>query len=271
MVPYESLFGRKRRFPIHWDEIGEKKILNPTTVPWIEKAFEKVKLIHQRIRMAQSRQKSYADNRRKDLKLEIGDKMFLKITPLKASLMAEKRKNLQQRFVGLYKVIQHVGNVAYKLELPLNLSRIHNVFHVSILRKYHSDPSHMLQPKEVKIDENLSYEEKSVKLLDRKVKELKHKQIPLVKVLWRNHGIEEATWEVEEEIRKKYQELFINQIREAIYRRAAIGDPVCKGCGEEQETIEHTLLQCPLAQEIWKVAPLIWDGAKDQIGNFQRW
>ena len=113
--------------------------------------------------------------------------------------------------MGSYKVIQNIENVAYKLELPLSLSRIHDVFHVSIFKKYHPDPSHVLWSEEVKIDENLSYEEKSVKLLDRKVKELRHKQIPLVKVLWKNHGIEEAIWEVEEEIRKKYLELFVNQ------------------------------------------------------------
>ncbi|XP_027120467.1 uncharacterized protein [Coffea arabica] len=110
--------------------------------------------------------------------------------------------------MGPYKVIQRVGNVAYKLELLLSLSRIHDVFHVSILKKYHPDLSHVLRPKEVEIDENLSYEKKPVKLLDRKVKELRRKQIPLVKVLWRNHGIEEAIWEVEEET---YPELFLNQ------------------------------------------------------------
>ena len=81
--------------------------------------------------------------------------MFLKITPLKANLLAGKRKKLQPRFVRPYKVIQRVGNVAYKLELPLNLSKIHDVFHVSILKKYHPAPSHMLRLKEVEIKENL--------------------------------------------------------------------------------------------------------------------
>ena len=125
--------------------------------------------------------------------------------------MAGKGKKLQPKFVGLYKILERVGNVAYKLELPPSLSRIHNIYHVSILKKYHPDPSHVLQPKNIEIDEALAYEEKPVKLLDRKVKELRNKRIPLVKVLWRNHEIEEATWEVEEEIRKKYPDLFPNQ------------------------------------------------------------
>ncbi|XP_071906041.1 uncharacterized protein [Coffea arabica] len=105
---------------------------------------------------------------------------------------------------------KRVGMVAYRLELLPSLSRIHDVFHVSMLKKYYSDPSHILQPKEIEIDESLTYEEKPVQLLDRKVKELRNKQILLVKILRRNHGVEEATWEVEEEMQKKYPELFAN-------------------------------------------------------------
>ncbi|XP_027127764.1 uncharacterized protein [Coffea arabica] len=163
MAPYEALYGRKCRSPICWDEIDERKILDPTTVPWIEEAREKVKLIRQRIQTAQNRQKSYADNRRKDLEFAVGDQVFLKITPLK---------------------------------------------------KYHPDPSYVLQPENIEIDETLTYDDKPVKLLDRKVKELRNKRIPLVKVLWRNHGVEEATWEVEEQIRKKYPDLFPDQVLE---------------------------------------------------------
>ncbi|XP_071917027.1 uncharacterized protein [Coffea arabica] len=120
-------------------------------------------------------------------------------------------KKLQPKFVGPYKILQRVENVVYKLELPPSLSRIHNVFHVSILKKYHPDPSHVLQPENIETDEALTYEEKPVKLLDRKVTELRNKRIPLVKVLWRNHSIEKITWEIEEEIRKKYLDLFPNQ------------------------------------------------------------
>ena len=118
---------------------------------------------------------------------------------------------MQQRFVRPYRVIQRVGNIAYKLELPPSLSQIHDIFHVSMLKKYHLDPSHILQPENVEIDEALTYEGKPIKFLDSKVKELRNKQIPLVKVLWRNHGLEEATWKVEEEIREKYPYLFSNQ------------------------------------------------------------
>ena len=142
--------------------------------------------------------------------------------------MAGKEKKLQPRFVGPYKILQRVGNVAYKLELLPSLSRIHNVFHVFMLKKYHPNPSHVLQPKNVEIDEVLTYEERPVKLLDHKVKELRNKRIPLVKVLWKNHGVEETTWEIEEEIRKKYPDLFpeqgMNFVDEILLRRRGCED-----------------------------------------------
>ncbi|XP_071900971.1 uncharacterized protein [Coffea arabica] len=200
MAPYEALYGRKCQSPIYWDEVGEKRVLDPTAVPWIEDAYEKVKVICQRLQTAQSRQKSYANNRRKNLEFEVGDKIFLKVTPLR-SLMAGKGKKLQPRYAETFEILQRVGNVAYRLELPASLSRIHDVFHVSMLKKYHPDPNHVLNPEEINIDESLTYEDRPVRILDRKVKKLRTKQIPLVNVLWRNYEVEEAAWEVEEDIR----------------------------------------------------------------------
>mgnify|MGYP004722989935 CR=1 FL=1 len=88
------------------------------------------------------------------------------------------------------------------------MAKIHNVFHVSMLKKYHPDPSHVLQLEGIEVDESLTYEEGPVKILEREVKELRNKKIPLVKILWKNHGIEEATWELEEDMQRKYPELF---------------------------------------------------------------
>ena len=147
------------------------------------------------------------------------------------SLMAERGKKLQPRHGGPYKILQRLGNVAYKSERPPSVSRIHNIFHVSILKKYHPDLSHLLQPENIEIDEALTYEEKPVKLLDCKVKELRNKQILLVKILWRDHGIEEATWVIEEEIREKYLDLFPNQsmnfVDEILLRGRRCEDPNC--------------------------------------------
>ncbi|XP_071912339.1 uncharacterized protein [Coffea arabica] len=124
-APYEALYGRRCRSPIHWEEVGERKIIDPATIPWVEEAYERVKVIRQRLQTAQSRQKSYADHRRKDLEFEIGDKVFLRITPLKGKIRAGKGKKLQPRYIGPFNVLQRIGKVAYRLELPASLSRIH--------------------------------------------------------------------------------------------------------------------------------------------------
>ena len=124
----------------------------------------------------------------------------------------ERKKKLSPRFIGPYVILEKVGNVAYRLALPLELSSMHNVFHVSMLRRYISDPSHVLSQEPLALDPNLSYEERLVKILNKRVKELRNKKIHLVKVLWCNQSVEESTWELEDEMRKKYPELFGKQI-----------------------------------------------------------
>ena len=116
-------------------------------------------MIRQRLQTAQSRQKSYADNRRKDLEFEVRDKVFLRVTPLKGKTKAGKGKKLQPRYIGPFSILQRVGKVVYRLELPVCLSRIHDVFHVSLLKKYHPDPTRVLPPEDIELDESLTYEE----------------------------------------------------------------------------------------------------------------
>ncbi|KAA0045601.1 pol protein [Cucumis melo var. makuwa] len=149
---------------------------------------------------AQSRQKSYADVRRKDLEFEVGDKVFLKVAPMRGVLRFERRGKLSPRFVGSFEILEQIGPVAYRLALPPSLSTVHDVFHVSMLRKYVPDPSHVVDYEPLEIDENLSYTEQPVEVLAREVKTLRNKEIPLVKVLWRNHRVKEATWEREDDM-----------------------------------------------------------------------
>ncbi|KAL5539960.1 hypothetical protein UlMin_045183 [Ulmus minor] len=205
MAPYEALYGRKCRSPIHWDEVGERKLLGPEIV---QKTVDIVEKIRQRMKTAQSRQKSYADRRRKPLDFAIGDKVFLKVAPMKGVMRFGKRGKLSPRFVGPFEILERIGDLAYRVALPPAMSGIHNVFHVSMLRKYTPDPSHVLSYDTLDLRQDLTFEELSVKILDREEKELRRKKIRLVKVLWRNHEVEEATWEREDEMRAKYPHLF---------------------------------------------------------------
>ena len=205
MAPYEALYGRRCKTPICWDDADEKKLLGPELVM---KTADKVKVIWEKIKTAQDRQKSYVDNRRKDLEFEVGDMVFLKVTPWKGVIRFGKRGKLSPRYIGPYPIIERIGPVAYKLNLPDELSRIHNVFHVSMLRKYVYDPSHVLKDLPIHIEKNLTYEEQPVEILDRRDQVLRTKIIPLVKVLWRNQSYEEATWEREKDMRIQYPHLF---------------------------------------------------------------
>ncbi|CAN6716442.1 unnamed protein product [Malus baccata var. baccata] len=115
---------------------------------------------------------------------------------------------LSPRYIGPYVITERVGEVAYQLELPPELSKVHNVFHVSMLRHYISDPSHVIPPQPLEINPDLTYDEEPVTILDWKDKVLRNKTVNLVKVLWRNHSVEEATWETEDRMREMYPRLF---------------------------------------------------------------
>ena len=141
MAPYEALYGRKCRTPLCWTELSEKKVIGPDL---IQETEEKVKMIKERLKVATDRQKSYADMKRKDIRYEIGEKVFLKVLPWKKVMRFRKKGKLSLRFIGPYEVIEKMGIVAYRLELPLDLEKIRNVFHVLMLRRDRSDPSHVV-------------------------------------------------------------------------------------------------------------------------------
>ncbi|GAV71219.1 Chromo domain-containing protein [Cephalotus follicularis] len=115
---------------------------------------------------------------------------------------------LTPRFIGPFEILERVGPVAYRLALPPSLADVHNVFHVSMLRKYHPDPSHVLQWEPLELRTNLSFEEIPIRILDRRIKQLRSKTILLVKVLWQYQGVEEATWEREDDMQANYPQLF---------------------------------------------------------------
>jgi len=169
---------------------------------------ETIRRIREHIRVAQNQQKSYADKRRRPLEFQVGDKVFLKVSPTKGIKRFTVQGKLSPRYIGPYEIIEKLNLVPYRLDLPIELEHVHNVFHIFQLKKYISYPSHTIVSEPIEITENLVYEERLVQILDRRIKELRNKQIPLVKVLWTNHTSQEVTWETEEEMKVKYPHLF---------------------------------------------------------------
>ncbi|XP_050231288.1 uncharacterized protein LOC126680248, partial [Mercurialis annua] len=201
MAPYEALYGRKCRSPICWEEVGESKLSGAEI---IQITSEKVPLIKRRLETAFSRHKSYADPKRKDIEFLVGDFVFLRVSPMKGVVRFGVKGKLAPRYIGPYEISERIGAVAYRLVLPPDMSLVHPVFHVSMLRKCISDHSHVIVPQSVEIDQELSYEEQPVEIVDTQVRKLRNKEIPMVKVLWRNHSVEECTWETELDMRNRY-------------------------------------------------------------------
>ena len=185
--------------------MGEHQFYGPDV---IKEAEEKVKLIRERLKVAQSRQKSYADKHRRDLQFEVGDYVYLKVSPMRGVRRFGLKGKLSPRYVGPFRILERKGTLAYKLELPNQLSRIHDVFHVSQLRKCLREPSHHLTNWDIPLQDDLTYEERPAKILATEDRQLRNRTIRFCKVQWKNHSIREATWEKEEELREAYPNLF---------------------------------------------------------------
>ncbi|GJV93460.1 putative reverse transcriptase domain-containing protein [Tanacetum coccineum] len=154
------------------------------------------------------RQKSYANKRRKPLEFKVGDRVLLKVSPWKGVVRFGKKGKLAPRYVGPFEIIECVGKVAYRLKLPQELSCVHNMFHVSNLKKCLAEPDVQVPLDEIEIDENLHFVEEPIEIVERNVKKLKRRTIPLVKVRWNSRQGAEYTWEREDQFWKKYPHLF---------------------------------------------------------------
>ncbi|GKF84760.1 hypothetical protein Tco_0249658 [Tanacetum coccineum] len=158
---------------------------------------------------ARDRQKSYADLKRKPMELQVGDKVMLKVSHWKGVVRFGKRGKLNPRYVGPFKVLEKVGEVAYKLELPKELSRVHNTFHVSNMKKCHADEPLVVPLDGHHLDDKLHFVEEALEIVGREDKRLKQSRILLVKVRWNSKRGLEFTWEREDQFKKKYPHLFI--------------------------------------------------------------
>ncbi|GJV74322.1 putative nucleotidyltransferase, ribonuclease H [Tanacetum coccineum] len=205
-APFELLYGRKCRAPICWDEVGERLIEGPEL---IEITNEKVAVAKEKLKEARSRQKSYADKHRRDLEFQVGDRVFLKVSPFRGVKRFGIKGKLSPRFIGPFEILERIGEVSYRLALPPQLSHVHDVFHVSLLRGYHYHPLHVASYPFDQIQPDMSLSEEPESILDRQERVMRNKVIPFVKILWKNHPEREATWETEESMRASYPHFFM--------------------------------------------------------------
>ncbi|GJV74971.1 putative reverse transcriptase domain-containing protein [Tanacetum coccineum] len=189
-------------------KVGEAQRTGPEL---IQETTEKIVLIKQWMQAAQDRQKSYADRKRKPMEFEVGDMVMLKVSPWKGIVQFGKRGKLNPRYVGPFKVLAKVGKVAYKLELPQELSRVHHTFHVSNLKKCYADEPLVMPLEGIHVDDKLQFVEEPVEIMEREIKRLKQSRIPLVKVRWNSRRGPEFTWEREDSFKQKYPQLFTNR------------------------------------------------------------
>ncbi|CAN6487400.1 unnamed protein product [Victoria cruziana] len=181
MAPFEALYERPCRAPDYWYDITDVSFENPLVLHYYE---DQVHMIRERLQTAQHRQKCYADQRCRALEFEVGDFVFLKISPMKGVFRFGKRGKLSPRFIRLFEMIERIGSVAYRLDLPPHLSQVHDVFYVLMLQKYLPDQNRQAKHVDVQVDERLTVPEMPVRIVDEQVGRLRNKQFPMVKVEW---------------------------------------------------------------------------------------
>nr|GEW27366.1 putative reverse transcriptase domain-containing protein [Tanacetum cinerariifolium] len=189
-------------------EVGEAQL---TSSKLIQETMEKILLIKQRIQAAQDQQKSYADLKQKPMDFEVEDRVMLKVSPWKGVVRFGNRGKLNPTYVGPFKVLAKVGTVAYRLELPQELSRVHHTFCVSNLKKCYADEPLVMPLEGIHVDDRLQFVEDPIEIMEQEIKRLKRSRIPLVKVRWNSRRGPEFTWEREDSFRKKYPHLFTNR------------------------------------------------------------
>jgi hypothetical protein len=156
--------------PLSWDWLEDRVLVGPEVIQEME---EKIQTIRQRIKEMKDRQKSYANVHHVDCNYEVGDQVFLQVKPHKSSIKFGKRAKLSSRFMGAFEIVERKGSVAYRLALPDSLRRMHDVFHVSILRHYISDPTHVIDMSSLQVSNEGALTAEPVQILDHRVRQLR--------------------------------------------------------------------------------------------------
>jgi hypothetical protein len=205
MTSFEMLYGRRCRTPLFWSEIEERKVFGPDI---LQEAEKKVHMVRENLRVAQLRQKSYVDHRRRELSFEVGDFVYLNVSPMRGLRHFKVRGKLAPRFIGPFMILEKRDEVAYQLELPPQLSDVHYVFYVSQLKKYLCVPEEQIPMKDLDAKEDLSYQEYPIKILEMSERVTRNKRVKMCKVQWSHHTEEKATWEREEELKTEFSSFF---------------------------------------------------------------
>jgi hypothetical protein len=174
-------------------------------------AEENIKMVRENLKIAQSRQRSYADTRRRELSFEVGDFDYLKVSPIRGVRRFGVKGKLAPRYIGPYQILARRGEVAYQLSLLESLSVVHDVFHVSQWKKCLRVPEEQLPVEGLEVQEDLTYVEKPTQILETADRVTRRKTIRMCKVRWNRHSEEEETWEREDDLMAKYPELFSSQ------------------------------------------------------------
>jgi hypothetical protein len=208
MSPFQALYGRSCRTRLQWDQPREKQVFGPDI---LLEAEENIKMVRENLKIVQSRQRSYADTRRRELSFEVGDFVYLKVSPIRGVRRFGVKGKLAPRYIGSYQILARRGEVAYQLSLLENLSVMHDVFHVSQLKKCLRVPEEQLPMEGLEVQEDLTYIEKPTQIIETADRVTRRKTIRMCKVRWGHHSEEEATWEREDDLMAKYPELFASQ------------------------------------------------------------
>jgi hypothetical protein len=208
MAPFEMLYGCRCQTLLFWNETGERKVFRPDI---LQEAMKQVCMVTVNFCVAQSRQKSYADHRRRELSFEIRDFVYLKVSPMRGLRCFKVRGKLTPRFIGPFKILEKRGEVAYQLEMPPQLSDVHDMFHVSQLKRCLCVAEEQIPMEELDAKEDLSYQEYPVKTLETSERVTQNKKIKICKVQWSHHTKKEATWKREEELTTEFPSFFSDQ------------------------------------------------------------
>jgi hypothetical protein len=188
--PFQALYGRNCRTPLHWDQLGESQVFGPDI---LLKAEEDIRMNWENLKTTQPRQRSYADTRRRELSFEVGDYVYLKVSPIRGIKRFGVEGKLAPRYIGPYQIQARHGEVAYQLSLPESLSDVHDVFHVSQLKKWLWIPEEQLPTEGLEVQEDLTYIEKPTQILETVDRVTWRSTIRMCKVKWGHHWEEEAT------------------------------------------------------------------------------